>query len=61
MDSSGRPVKVVGMSWVVQGDMFMYTVKIRKPEDWYWVNGENNIADMLTRGESTGKLNFDNE
>ena len=25
------------------------------------MNGENNIADMLTRGESTGKLNFDNE
>ena len=22
-----------------------------EPGDWYWVNGENNIADMITQGD----------
>ena len=28
-----------------------------KPNDWYWVNGEYNIADILSRGEKPENLN----
>ena len=27
------------------------------PEDWYWVNGDDNVADLLTRGEEPVNLN----
>ena len=31
------------------------------PEDWDWVNGEYNIADIISRGESPRNLNTDSE
>ena len=32
-----------------------------KPEDWYWIEGKQNIADVITKGRKPLELNHDSD